>query len=410
MDLQEVDRTTETVRFPSFTAPFTARKEGSMARSPFSIYTRTGRDGRKLFCARFFDGDTAVKSVTLWEARSPTAAARLADSMYKAGVSSRSNNPPAYGYCQGFWTRDSDYVQGRALRGRVLSEKYLLESRRVLKTHLKTYLGEKKLLDLTPDFLEKTILDLNRQGVGARLINMSLQALRVPYGYFCRLNRIANALTCIEKVAEVHKERGVLSHKEVGMIIRLAGESPRAKAAVLLATLCGLRMGEVRGLQVSDVDYDSGIIHIRHNLVSETEGLKQPKWGSMRDVPAPQPVLDELKLCRAVASKGTGNFIFWNDRRPEAPMSILGIQAGFRRILSSIGIDKTSRKSRNLCFHGLRHAFVSLSRSSGIPDYAVQRMAGHSSMKMTDRYSHVMIDFDTARRAMEHVVGQERMA
>ncbi len=35
-----------------------------------------------------------------------------------------------------FWTRDSDYVQGRALRGVILSERYLDENILVINKHL----------------------------------------------------------------------------------------------------------------------------------------------------------------------------------------------------------------------------------------------------------------------------------
>jgi hypothetical protein len=93
-----------------FTAMFTAREEGFMAMSPFSVFTRKGSDGKNVF----------------WLA---------CRSDVRDGVVSDFNNSDALEYFSDFWKRDSDYVKGRALRGVVLSDKYLQESQSVIQYH-----------------------------------------------------------------------------------------------------------------------------------------------------------------------------------------------------------------------------------------------------------------------------------
>lgn len=44
-------------------------------------------------------------------------------------------------------------------------------------------------------------------------------------------------------------------------------------------------------------------------------------------------------------------------------------------------------------FHGLRHDFCSQLVMAGVPLYTVSKMAGHSSIKVTERYSHLSPDF-----------------
>jgi len=378
-----------------------------MARAPFSIYTRKGTDGKQLYCVRFYDDDgSPIKSTTLWDAKSPTSAARIAETMLRAGVVSSEKNPLALEYLLEFWTKDSDYARSRALRGVVLSEQYMKVNRYLIAAHLKLYLKNKRLLDLSPAWLEKTILTLSRAGLNARSINSTVQAVKVPFANFCRLHRLANALTSVEKLREEPRERGILTADEVGRIIASEDESPRAIAAALLGALCGLRHGEVRGLQWADIDEETGTIHIKNNLVSESEGLKRPKWGSAREVPLAAPVLSALQLCAYVSPYGRAGYVLWNEKRPGAPISRATILTGLRRILRTIGITDEMQEQRNLCFHGLRHTFVSLSRASGIPDFLVQRMAGHKSMVMTDRYSHAegIIDFAAARASLEAAV------
>jgi integrase len=382
-----------------------------LARAPFSIFSRKGSDGRAAYCARFFDDDgSVIKTMVIREAKSPTAAARIAAGKLREGVIAKAKNPDALDFFRKFWTRESDYVRGRALRGIVLSDQYLKISQYLIEKHLSAALKGKRLLEVSPAFLEKTILDLSKKGASPRTINTAVQAIKVPYAHFCKLHRLANPLATIEKVRESYRERGILSAAEVGKIIALEKESPRVVAAVLLGALCGLRLGEVRGLQWEDVDADAGMIHVRHNIVDEAEGVKGPKWGSVRYVPAPQPVIEALKLCADTAPEGNLRFILWNEKRADAPILSATIRKGFKRILKKIGIDDAERERRNLQFHGLRHTFVSLSRAGGVPDFVVQRMAGHKTMMMTDRYSHAegVIDFAAAREAMEKAVGRKK--
>jgi integrase len=53
--------------------------------------------------------------------------------------------------------------------------------------------------------------------------------------------------------------------------------------AIALGALAGLRMGEVRALEVQDVDFVDGCIHVRRAL-SERE-VTTPKSGADRNVP-----------------------------------------------------------------------------------------------------------------------------
>jgi integrase len=75
-------------------------------------------------------------------------------------------------------------------------------------------------------------------------------------------------------------------------------------------------------------------------------------------------------------------------------------------MLKRIGVDETMQTERNIVFHGLRHSFVSLSRAAGVPDFLVQRLAGHKTAKMMENYSHSenVIDFSKAAEGMAKVL------
>jgi len=87
-----------------------------MARTPFSIVER--KNGTKrVFMARFLDSRGKIIRTTTFHANSRTAAAHEAEKLLKNGVISNAANPDALDYLRSFWKRESDYVQGRALRG-----------------------------------------------------------------------------------------------------------------------------------------------------------------------------------------------------------------------------------------------------------------------------------------------------
>ena len=373
-----------------------------MARSPFSIFSRKGPKGKIILYARFLDSSgKPIKTVTLRDARTRTHAARLAQEMLANGIISSRQNPNALEYLYDFWRADSDYAKGRALRGHTLSDWYIRNQRDALRLHAASFLSGLHLLDIAPSTLESIILDMAKKNLSPRSINKAIQSIRVPYAHFCRLHRLANTLPSIEKVREHPKERGILTIDELKALLAV-NESPRVRAAVYLAALCGLRLGEIRGLQWDDIDEAKGIITICHNFVSNGEGLKRPKWESDRIVPIPAPVLEILHIVRGLPGSSP-SYVVFNEDRPDAPIEQNTLARGFRRMLVKIGITKEARETRNLCMHGLRHLFVTLSRSAGLPDYVVMRLAGHRSPEMMERYSHgeKIVDFQAARIGIE---------
>ena len=60
--------------------------------------------------------------------------------------------------------------------------------------------------------------------------------------------------------------------------------------------------------------------------------------------------------------------------------------------MTGIGITEEERTRRYLCFHGWRHFFNTTMRTNNISDGKLQKMTGHKSLEMTDRYTHFKAD------------------
>jgi len=241
--------------------------------------------------------------------------------------------------------------------------------------------------------------------------------MRVPVRDAYRDEKIpSDPFLNIKDAAHVGKEKGVLTPAEVSALIQSEVKNQRWRLAILLGCLCGLRRGEIRGLQWGDIG--DGIITVRHNWV-DGEGLKPPKCGSERVVPFTGSVKKMIDLVYNT-SRNTSpqTFIFEQIDKPGIPVAEKFFRHSLDRELSLIGIPgewarwkkekqpegyENKQKQRNITFHSLRHTYITLSRLAGITDVEIQALAGHKDGRMMNNYTHAgqVLDFTVAREKLE---------
>jgi integrase len=213
----------------------------------------------------------------------------------------------------------------------------------------------------------------------ARLAERGVQA-RGPVNLLKTLLAAAEEVGTLAKVPELPRPaapgRKLPSAPTVdevdGMLARTRGW---LRVAIALAAFAGLRQGEVRALEVRDVDLVGGLITVRRAL-SEDESVA-PKSGHERVVPI-APRLAELvkpslsgKLPAArVVTNGSG-------RTP----SRQSVWTELRAVQAREGLPLRS-------FHSLRHYFLTALVRGGANLEAVRELAGHAKLHTTQRYVH----------------------
>jgi len=145
--------------------------------------------------------------------------------------------------------------------------------------------------------------------------------------------------------------------------------------AVALGAMAGLRMGEVRALEVRDVDFEGHRILVRRAMSEETS--LTPKSGHEREVPLAAGL--EVRLREAVRDKLPRARVVLDDSG-QTP-SRQQVLHQFKRFLGKNGLKERS-------FHSLRHYFISALMNNGAGAEAVRVLAGHSKLEMTQRYVH----------------------
>ena len=153
---------------------------------------------------------------------------------------------------------------------------------------------------------------------------------------------------------------------------------------------CGLRIGEAIGARVNQFLFDQGMFVVdgfyRHNQLLRTN---YNKCGSEEDKKirvAPLPEDFSLIIQKYIAEKNLSgdDFVF---QRYNKPIRKWLAEEWFRRAVANSGI-KT--KNRVLTPHSLRYTYITRMRRD-VAGETVQKIAGHTSLAMTDHYTRAAI-------------------
>jgi integrase/recombinase XerD len=168
----------------------------------------------------------------------------------------------------------------------------------------------------------------------------------------------------------------VLSTTEVCLIL---GCLRRPHYRVCLTTIysCGLRLREGVYLQVTDIDSDRMMLHVR-----------QGKGNKDRYVPLPENTLTLLRQYWSTHRHPV--WLFPAPTRAGVPMSSAtrpmdesGVQRAFKAALQESGVPKDAS------VHTLRHSYATHLLEAGVNLRLIQAYLGHSSFQTTTRYTHL---------------------
>ncbi|MZQ99603.1 MAG: tyrosine-type recombinase/integrase [Acidaminobacter sp.] len=149
--------------------------------------------------------------------------------------------------------------------------------------------------------------------------------------------------------------------------------------ASLLGT--GLRLSSLAAIKISDIDFLTKQIHIRHT--------KNRKEMILPLSPTLEPILREW-IDRA-GLEGDDHLIV---NRYGQPIHHRSIDDSVKRRCALVGVDKSGVRCSP---HTLRHTFAKMAVRNGMDIFTLQHILGHSSIDMVRKYVH-LLDSDIAAR------------
>ncbi len=233
--------------------------------------------------------------------------------------------------------------------------------------NLKGFFGNPQLCQVTPKQIVTYKNKRFADGVKPATINRELTTLKKAFNLarreweWCDDNPVCRV--SMERENNT-RDRWLTAEEEMRLV---NAALPWFREVVIFALNTGMRMGEITALTWAGVD-----------LFRRTVTVFRSKNGERRTIPINQTVLVLLKHKHSKRDNTT-DLVFTS----QAGTALDG--ANIRRALASA--LKTS-KIQDFHFHDLRHTCATRMVQAGVDLYKVQRILGHKSPIMTQRYAH----------------------
>jgi len=182
-------------------------------------------------------------------------------------------------------------------------------------------------------------------------------------------NKYLEEIPRIRRVKIQKKSPRFLSAEEIGKIITAARADVRPMLQLMIFT--GLRKGEVRHLEWSDVDLKHRLLHVRPK---ETWGPKTES--SSRTVPLCDPAAEALQMALERSEK----------RSVRSSLVFPGRKGPLNDVRESLNGACKRAGVPHIRVHGLRHTFGSQMAMAGADPFAIMKAMGHTDIKTTMIY------------------------
>jgi integrase len=243
--------------------------------------------------------------------------------------------------------------------------------RSVLDYRLIPFFGKKTLQEISAlsieDFKARVVKEVSN-----KTVNNYLTVLR-------RCLRSAEEWGLLKKVPMIRLlkvppvETVYLTVSELSSLLNVVDDQWREIIFTFIKT--GMRFGELIALQWQDIDFDHKVITVQRSISRGRIG--SPKSNKIRKI----PMAGDLELLFTMKDHSTA-FVFVDGRGEVLKQK--GCDKKILRFGVQAGIEK------RVTWHVLRHSFATHLANNGTAIPIVQALLGHSDVRTTMRYAHVI--------------------
>lgn len=265
--------------------------------------------------------------------------------------------------------------------------------------------GECSLNHLTSDVIQKLIVDLRCQSLSVNTIKNVMTIFKQAINAAVLADYMTqNPFDGIQMPTEQKSKVSALTLEEQRKIEDVAQRDPNG-LPTFLALYTGMRIGEISGLQWSDIDFERDAILVKHtyqrmplrigNQKTQLSLSKAKSLSSERMIPLGR--LTKKKLLDRRKQMPDSSFVFENNHHPIEPRLLT---YHFKKMMTSIDLP-------DVHFHQLRHTFATRCLEAQENIAVISAILGHHSVKTTlDIYTDALT---FQKRAMIEKMENNRM-
>ena len=251
----------------------------------------------------------------------------------------------------------------------------------IIKNHLFPFFGHKPIHEIRRRDIDTFVALKKREDLHPKTINNILGTLRRLFNFAVEWELISHSPMKGAKNLKVPDDTfDFYSTEETDLFLAECQKSELNWYPFFVTAFnTGMRLGELSALRWQDIDFEHNVIHVRKSVWRGHEGT--PKGGKNRQIPMNQQL--RQVLWNHSEGKDESDYAFRSNSG--IPVNENTHRKPFARI-----INRTELK--RIRFHDVRHSFASQLVMNGVPLRMVQQLLGHSTIAMTERYSHLTPD------------------
>lgn len=267
----------------------------------------------------------------------------------------------------------------------------------LLRKHLMPQFGAHRLCDISRGEIQHYLLNKLKQGFAWETTNHLRHLLSKIMGTAVSWKYVSDNPVRGVKMPErtLKRPHRFLSAEEVRRLIAASKEPTRT--IIILATMTGLRIGEILALRWGRVDLLRGTLLVAETCYKGHFGTPKTR-ASNREVPLAPAVVHELKeLYLHLADHTSGALVFVTSQG--APLAADNLRKkSLRTACGRAGLQRID-------WHALRHTHGTLLHAQGTPLKVAQAQLGHSHMATTlEVYTHAS---GSAQRDAVNLLGDQ---
>ena len=312
---------------------------------------------------------------------------------------------------KGIQTTLEEFLKGWLVTAKTtLRPKPAQQYEKLTENHIIPVLGKVKLKDLRPDIIDGFYQNRIKAGVGVRTIRYCHSVLHRALGKAVTLGLLTrNSADGATPPRLNQPEIMILDENQVIQFLIAAREN-RHEVLFHLAVKTGMRQAELLGLKWMDLDWMSGVLHVRRQ-VQRIDGkgfvFCEPKTKTgRRSIQLGEASLQMLrKQLEKQRHEKTAAGERWNENdlifasSVGTPTELRNLLREYKKVLLKAGLPE-------IRFHDLRHTAASIMLKHNIPVLTVSRVLGHSKPSVTlDIYAHMIPGMqDEVAKLMDEVI------